>query len=177
MASKAFLFMSTTATRAWTSLYLRYFIIPIMYPDRAKLLNWEKRLGIIQGVGEGLSYLHEVSEVRIIHRDIKASNVILNDKLKPKITDFGLARSFPEDLTHLSARIAGTLGYMAPEYVVHGHLTEKANVYSFGVLIPEIVTGQRCSSGSGSQPGESFLASMSFVFRCGSITMITQLSK
>ncbi|XP_042500947.1 cysteine-rich receptor-like protein kinase 2 isoform X2 [Macadamia integrifolia] len=126
--------------------------------NRAKVLDWEKRLDIIQGVAEGLCYLHEESEIRIIHRDIKASNILLDDKLKPKITDFGLARSFAEDQTHLSTGVAGTLGYMAPEYVVHGHLTEKADVYSFGVLILEIVTGQRCSSGVGSQAGKSFLA-------------------
>ncbi|XP_043687119.1 cysteine-rich receptor-like protein kinase 2 isoform X1 [Telopea speciosissima] len=130
----------------------------IFDPNRAKVLDWEKRLDIIQGVAEGLSYLHEESEIRIIHRDIKASNVLLDDKFKPKITDFGLARSFGEDLTHLSTGIAGTLGYMAPEYVVHGHLTEKADVYSFGVLILEIVSGQRCSSGVGSLAGNSFLA-------------------
>lgn len=126
--------------------------------NQAQILDWKKRIDIIQGVAEGLSYLHEESEIRIIHRDIKASNILLDDKLKPKITDFGLARSFAEDQTHLSTGIAGTLGYMAPEYVVHGHLTEKADVYSFGVLLLEILTGQRCSNGTGAKPGQFFLA-------------------
>ncbi|XP_008791183.2 cysteine-rich receptor-like protein kinase 2 [Phoenix dactylifera] len=123
-----------------------------------KHLVWQQRLDIIQGVAEGLSYLHEESETRIIHRDIKASNILLDEKFMPKITDFGLARSFAADKTHLSTGIAGTLGYMAPEYVVYGHLTEKADVYSYGVLILEIVTGKRCSSGIGTHGGNLPLA-------------------
>ncbi|PKU80155.1 cysteine-rich receptor-like protein kinase 2 [Dendrobium catenatum] len=123
-----------------------------------KLLDWQQRFDIIQGVAEGLSYLHDESDTRIIHRDIKASNILLDDKLKPKITDFGLARSFAQDQTHLTTGIAGTLGYLAPEYIVHGHLTEKADVYSFGVLVLEIVTGKRCSSPVGSHAEHSLLA-------------------
>ncbi|XP_031500784.1 cysteine-rich receptor-like protein kinase 2 [Nymphaea colorata] len=130
----------------------------IFDPCQGKKLEWRKRLEIIQGIAEGLSYLHEESDVRIIHRDIKASNVLLDEKFKPKITDFGLARPFAEDLTHLSTGIAGTLGYMAPEYLVHGQLTEKADVYSFGVLVLEIVTCLQCGNSTGSSSGQFFLA-------------------
>ncbi|KAM0900944.1 hypothetical protein ACQ4PT_020323 [Festuca glaucescens] len=125
--------------------------------SRSRKLTWDLRVDIIQGIAEGLSYLHEESETRIIHRDIKASNILLDDKYKPKITDFGLARAFAEDMTHLTTGVAGTLGYMAPEYVVHGHLTEKADVFSYGILVLEIVTGKRCSGSIGSHGGQALL--------------------
>lgn len=144
--------------------------------NRSKNLDWQKRFDIIQGVAEGLAYLHEESEIRIIHRDIKASNILLDEKLKPKITDFGLARSFGEDQTHLSTGIAGTLGYMAPEYVVHGHLTEKADVYSFGVLVLEIMTGKRCNSGIGSHAGQSFLAKIWSHYKANTIERLIDSS-
>ncbi|KAF7113711.1 hypothetical protein RHSIM_RhsimUnG0111100 [Rhododendron simsii] len=106
-------------------------------------LTWEDRYNIILGTAEGLAYLHEESNLRIIHRDIKLSNVLLDDDFSPKIADFGLARLFPEDKTHISTAIAGTLGYMAPEYIVRGKLTEKADVYSFGVIVIEVVSGKK----------------------------------
>uniref|UniRef100_M4EI41 Protein kinase domain-containing protein n=1 Tax=Brassica campestris TaxID=3711 RepID=M4EI41_BRACM len=110
--------------------------------SKIKSLNWNQRLNIILGTAEGLAYLHG-SPVRIIHRDIKTSNVLLDDQLNPKVADFGLARCLGTDKTHLSTGIAGTLGYMAPEYVVRGQLTEKADVYSYGVLVLEIACGTR----------------------------------
>lgn len=109
-------------------------------------LRWELRYKIILGTAEGLAYLHEESTVRIIHRDIKLSNILLDENFMPKIADFGLARLFPEDKTHISTAIAGTLGYMAPEYVTRGKLTEKADVYSFGVVVIEIISGKRIKS-------------------------------
>ncbi|KAI3516197.1 hypothetical protein L1887_15108 [Cichorium endivia] len=109
---------------------------------KGRTLNWEKRFEIIIGTAEGLVYLHENTKTRIIHRDIKAANILLDLRLRAKIADFGLARSFQEDVTHISTAIAGTLGYMAPEYLAHGQLTEKADVYSFGVLLLEVVTGK-----------------------------------
>ncbi|XP_057494648.1 cysteine-rich receptor-like protein kinase 2 isoform X2 [Actinidia eriantha] len=115
----------------------------IFNSDRGKALNWEKRYEIMIGTAEGLVYLHENNKNRIIHRDIKASNILLDTRLRAKIADFGLARSFEEDKSHISTAIAGTLGYMAPEYLAHGQLTEKADVYSFGVLLLEIVTGRQ----------------------------------
>ncbi|THF98886.1 cysteine-rich receptor-like protein kinase 2 [Camellia sinensis] len=111
--------------------------------NRGKTLNWEKRYQIITGTADGLVYLHENSNTRIIHRDIKASNILLDSRLRARIADFGLARSFQDDKSHISTAIAGTLGYMAPEYLAHGQLTEKADVYSFGVLLLEIVTGRQ----------------------------------
>ncbi|XP_055815398.1 cysteine-rich receptor-like protein kinase 2 isoform X2 [Solanum dulcamara] len=115
----------------------------IFDPIKGKALNWEKRFEIIIGTVEGLVYLHENTKTRIIHRDIKASNILLDSRFRAKIADFGLARSFQEDKSHISTAIAGTLGYMAPEYLAHGQLTEKADVYSFGVLLLEIVTGRQ----------------------------------
>ncbi|XP_027098200.2 cysteine-rich receptor-like protein kinase 2 [Coffea arabica] len=111
--------------------------------NKGKALNWEKRFEIIIGTAEGLVYLHENTKCRIIHRDIKASNILLDSRLRSKIADFGLARSFQEDKSHISTAIAGTLGYMAPEYLAHGQLTDKADVYSFGVLLLEIVSGRQ----------------------------------
>ncbi|KAG2714596.1 hypothetical protein I3760_03G034700 [Carya illinoinensis] len=111
--------------------------------NKAQILNWKQRFDIVVGTAEGLAYLHGGTKVRIIHRDIKSSNVLLDENLTPKIADFGLARCFAPDQTHLSTGIAGTLGYMAPEYLVRGQLTEKADVFSFGVLVLEIVSGRR----------------------------------
>ncbi|XP_076883100.1 cysteine-rich receptor-like protein kinase 2 [Bidens hawaiensis] len=108
---------------------------------KGREIGWEKRVEIIIGIAEGLVYLHENSKHRIIHRDIKASNNLLDLRFRPKIADFGLARSIQGDKSHISTAIAGTLGYMAPEYLAHGQLTEKVDVYSFGILILEVVTG------------------------------------
>ncbi|XP_015066642.1 cysteine-rich receptor-like protein kinase 2 isoform X2 [Solanum pennellii] len=115
----------------------------IFDPIKGKALNWEKRFEIIIGTAEGMVYLHENTNTRIIHRDIKASNILLDSRLRAKIADFGLVRSFQEDKSHISTAVAGTLGYMAPEYLARGQLTEKADVYSFGVLLLEIVTGRQ----------------------------------
>lgn len=104
--------------------------------------NWHARREICVGIAKGLAYLHEEVQPHIVHRDIKASNVLLDRYLKPKISDFGLAKLFPPNLTHVSTRVAGTAGYLAPEYAIRGHLNRKADVYSFGVLVTEIVSGR-----------------------------------
>ncbi|CAH9096000.1 unnamed protein product [Cuscuta epithymum] len=110
------------------------------------MLDWERRHGIITGIAKGLLYLHEDSHICIIHRDIKGSNILLDDKWMPKIADFGMARLFPEDQTHVNTRAAGTSGYMAPEYLMHGHLSVKADVFSFGVVVLELISGQKNST-------------------------------
>ncbi|XP_041009755.1 putative receptor-like protein kinase At4g00960 [Juglans microcarpa x Juglans regia] len=118
----------------------------IFKSNKREELDWKRRFDIIAGIARGLLYLHEDSHNCIIHRDIKASNVLLDDKWVPKIADFGMARLFPEDETHVNTRVAGTNGYMAPEYVMHGNLSVKADVFSFGVLVLELISGQRNSS-------------------------------
>lgn len=96
----------------------------------------------------GIAYLHEESRIRIIHRDIKSSNILLEKDLTPKISDFGLAKLYDEKMTHISTKVAGTQGYLAPEYALRGHLTEKVDVFSFGVVALEILSGRSCSDES-----------------------------
>ncbi|KAI3699026.1 hypothetical protein L2E82_43007 [Cichorium intybus] len=107
------------------------------------VLDWKRRYDIIAGVARGLLYLHEDAHDCIIHRDIKASNILLDEKWVPKIADFGMAKLYPEDQTHVNTRVAGTNGYMAPEYVMQGNLSVKADVYSFGVVVLELISGQK----------------------------------
>ncbi|KAJ7947202.1 putative Kinase [Quillaja saponaria] len=105
-------------------------------------LDWPTRQKICLGIAKGLAFLHEESTIKIVHRDIKATNVLLDTDLNPKISDFGLAKLDEEENTHISTRVAGTIGYMAPEYALWGYLTYKADVYSFGVVALEIVAGK-----------------------------------
>ncbi|KAI4983079.1 hypothetical protein ZWY2020_023571 [Hordeum vulgare] len=107
--------------------------------------NWRTRVNICIGVAQGLAYLHDGVRPHVIHRDIKASNILLDKDLTPKISDFGLAKLLPDVVAHISTRVAGTLGYLAPEYAIRGQLTRKSDVYSFGVLLIEIVSG-RCNT-------------------------------
>ncbi|KAL4385666.1 hypothetical protein GQ457_15G003470 [Hibiscus cannabinus] len=144
----------------------------IFDPSRGKVLNWEKRYEVIVGTVEGLVYLHEKSETKIIHRDIKASNILLDSKLRAKIADFGLARSFQEDQSHISTAIAGTLGYMAPEYLAHGQLTEKADVYSFGVLLLEIIMGKQNNMSKEQEYSDSIIAVAWKQFQSGTVEEI-----
>ncbi|XP_052165324.1 probable LRR receptor-like serine/threonine-protein kinase At1g56130 [Oryza glaberrima] len=113
-----------------------------LFASKSFNLDWPIRFEIVLGVARGLTYLHEESSVRIVHRDIKASNVLLDTDLTPKISDFGLAKLYDEKKTHISTKIAGTLGYLAPEYAMRGHLTEKADVFAFGVVALETVAGR-----------------------------------
>ncbi|KAL5707378.1 hypothetical protein ACHQM5_018283 [Ranunculus cassubicifolius] len=112
-------------------------------PEQGRLnLDWPTRQKICLGIAKGLTYLHEESPLKIVHRDMKATNVLLDKNLNAKISDFGLAKLDDEENTHMSTRIAGTVGYMAPEYAMRGYLTEKADVYSFGIMALEIVSGK-----------------------------------
>ncbi|XP_030460953.1 probable LRR receptor-like serine/threonine-protein kinase At1g53430 [Syzygium oleosum] len=122
--------------------------------DQQIELDWATRKKICLGIARGLAYLHEESRLKIVHRDIKATNVLLDKELNAKISDFGLAKLDEEENTHISTRIAGTIGYMAPEYAMRGYLTDKADVYSFGVVALEIVSGK---SNTNYRPKEEFV--------------------
>ncbi|XP_031260474.1 probable LRR receptor-like serine/threonine-protein kinase At1g56140 [Pistacia vera] len=111
-------------------------------------LDWSMRYNICLGVARGLAYLHEESRLRVIHRDVKASNILLDGNLIPKISDFGLAKLYDDQKTHISTRVAGTIGYLAPEYAMRGYLTEKTDVFAFGIVILEVVSGRPNSDSS-----------------------------
>lgn len=112
-------------------------------PEQSQLkLDWPTRQRICLGIAKGLAFLHEESVIKVVHRDIKATNVLLDGDLNPKISDFGLAKLDEEENTHITTRAAGTIGYMAPEYALWGYLTYKADVYSFGIVALEIVAGK-----------------------------------
>ncbi|XP_062095691.1 probable LRR receptor-like serine/threonine-protein kinase At1g07650 isoform X2 [Humulus lupulus] len=124
-------------------------------------LEWNTRQRICIGIARGIAFLHEESALRIVHRDIKATNILLDRDLTPKISDFGLAKLNEEENTHISTRVAGTIGYMAPEYALWGYLTDKAYVYSFGVLAMEIVAGK---SNMRYRPDENFVCLLDWAF-------------
>ncbi|KAK1407710.1 hypothetical protein QVD17_39334 [Tagetes erecta] len=106
-------------------------------------LSWAQRKSIILDVAKGLSYLHNGVKPAIFHRDIKATNILLDTNMKALVADFGLAKQSRDGQTHMTTRIAGTYGYVAPEYALYGQLTEKSDVYSFGVVVLEIMSGRK----------------------------------
>ncbi|KAJ7564942.1 hypothetical protein O6H91_02G040700 [Diphasiastrum complanatum] len=112
--------------------------------ERPASLNWEVRLKIALGSARGLAYLHEDSIPRVIHRDFKSSNILLEDDFNPKVSDFGLAKAASEEMGgHVSTRVMGTFGYVAPEYAMTGHLLVKSDVYSYGVVLLELLSGRK----------------------------------
>ncbi|MED6159269.1 hypothetical protein PIB30_040815, partial [Stylosanthes scabra] len=111
--------------------------------NTGKPLNWEDRLQMALDAAQGLEYLHNGCKAPIIHRDVKCTNILLNGNLHAKLADFGLSKCFAADGdTHVSTIVAGTPGYLDPEYTTSNRLTEKSDVYSFGVVLLRIITGQ-----------------------------------
>ncbi|CAI9766101.1 unnamed protein product [Fraxinus pennsylvanica] len=106
-------------------------------------INWETRMKVAVGSANGLAYLHDTSQPKIIHRDIKSANILLDANFDAKVADFGLARFYSDTDTHVSTRVMGTFGYLAPEYALTGKLTDKSDVFSFGVVLLELITGHR----------------------------------
>lgn len=110
--------------------------------------SWHARLKIALGAAQGLSYLHHDCSPRIVHRDIKSSNILLGSNLEPHVSDFGLAKLLEDNDTHVTTEVAGTFGYLAPEYLLNGRATEKADVYSYGVVLLELLSGKRPTDSS-----------------------------
>ncbi|PRQ23682.1 putative protein kinase RLK-Pelle-PERK-1 family [Rosa chinensis] len=114
-----------------------------LYSKNRPPLDWASRVKIALGSAKGLAYLHEDCHPKIIHRDIKAANILIDHHFEAKVADFGLAKLNQENVTHVSTRVMGTFGYLAPEYASSGKLTEKSDVFSFGIMLLELITGRR----------------------------------
>ncbi|KAK1421235.1 hypothetical protein QVD17_23420 [Tagetes erecta] len=126
---------------------------------RSLTLDWSTRFHIIHEIARGILYLHQDSRLKIVHRDLKASNILLDDDMNPKISDFGLARMFRDHENEANTtRVVGTLGYISPEYAIEGIFSEKSDVFSFGVLVLEIISGKKNRGFSDKKDSDSLLA-------------------
>ncbi|XP_059663043.1 LRR receptor-like serine/threonine-protein kinase FEI 1 [Cornus florida] len=131
--------------------------------ERSEQLDWDARLNIIMGAAKGLAYLHHDCAPRIVHRDIKSSNILLDGNLEARVSDFGLAKLLEDTESHITTVVAGTFGYLAPEYMQSGRATEKTDVYSFGVLVLEVVSGKRPTDASFIEKGLNIIGWLNFL--------------
>ncbi|XP_015963157.1 LRR receptor-like serine/threonine-protein kinase FEI 1 isoform X2 [Arachis duranensis] len=131
--------------------------------ERSEQLDWDSRLNIIMGAAKGLAYLHHDCSPRIIHRDIKSSNILLDGNLDARVSDFGLAKLLEDEESHITTIVAGTFGYLAPEYMQSGRATEKTDVYSFGVLTLEVLSGKRPTDASFIEKGLNIVGWLNFL--------------
>lgn len=136
---------------------ITFFFFQILFldiPPDKEPLDWNTRMKIAAGAAKGLEYLHDKANPPVIYRDLKSSNILLDEGYHPKLSDFGLAKLGPVgDKTHVSTRVMGTYGYCAPEYAMTGQLTLKSDVYSFGVVFLELITGRKAIDNTRA-PGE-----------------------
>ncbi|PWZ06549.1 hypothetical protein Zm00014a_018839 [Zea mays] len=131
--------------------------------EKSEQLDWDARINIILGAAKGLSYLHHDCSPRIIHRDIKSSNILLDGSFEARVSDFGLAKLLEDEESHITTIVAGTFGYLAPEYMQFGRATEKTDVYSFGVLVLEILSGKRPTDASFIEKGLNIVGWLNFL--------------
>ncbi|KAL7187073.1 hypothetical protein ACSBR1_037194 [Camellia fascicularis] len=131
--------------------------------ERSEQLDWDTRLHIIMGAAKGLAYLHHDCSPRIIHRDIKSSNILLDGNFEARVSDFGLAKLLEDEESHITTIVAGTFGYLAPEYMQSGRATEKTDVYSFGVLVLEVVSGKRPTDAAFIEKGFNIVGWLNFL--------------